>query len=241
MKKMIISLFVVLGIAACSNNQSFDTSKKPDFSNQIDTASYMLGIEYGKWLKGMGPEEVNYNLFSIGAKSIVEGDSVYFNDQARGEFLRGYFKALDEKKVAAMEEEFAPQKEAAMAWLTDIATQEGVKQIEEGLFYKVIKQGNGPKPVDGDIVEVLYTGKDKDGKIFDTTSPSNETRKFSVNGVIPGWTTALKQMPTGSKWEVYISPDLAYGLQPDPRSGIEPNAALHFEVELVGVSKPKAR
>ena len=75
--------------------------------------------------------------------------------------------------------------------------------------------------------------------MFDTTA-GGEPRTFGVNNVIPGWTKALKAMAKGSKWQVWISPDLAYGIDPDPRSGIAPNSALMFDVELVDVAQPEA-
>ena len=240
MKKMILSLAVVLGIAACSQTNTFDSTSEPTLKSETDSASYMLGVEYGNWLKNMGPEEVNYEVFATALKSVIEGDSVYINDQQRGAFLTAYFKKMDKKKQEAKKEEFAPRLEEQLAWLDKQIKEQGLTEVVDGVYYKELTAGTGEKPVDGDIVEVLYTGKTSDGKVFDSTEPSNETRKFSVNRVIPGWTAALKQMPVGSKWDVYIAPDMAYGLDPDPRSGIQPYSTLVFTVELVGKETPEA-
>ena len=240
MKKMILSLVIVLAIAACSKTKTFDSASEPSLSSEADSVSYMLGVEYGNWLKNMSPEEVNYEVFATALKAVIEGDSVYINDQARGVFLSNYFKRMDQLKMQKQEEEFAPRLKEQLAWLDQQVEEQGLTEVVDGVYYKKITAGTGEKPVDGDIVEVLYTGKTSDGKVFDSTEPSNETRKFSVNRVIPGWTAALKQMPVGSKWDVYIAPDMAYGINPDPRSGIQPNSTLIFTVELVGKETPEA-
>lgn len=237
---MILWLAVVLAVAACSKTTTFDSASEPNLSNETDSASYMLGVEYGNWLKKMGPEDVNYEVFATALKAVIEEDSVYINDQQRGAFLTGYFKKMDEVKQEAKKEEFAPRLQEELAWLEGQVKEQGLTEIVDGVYYKEIKAGTGEKPVDGDIVEVLYTGKTSDGKVFDSTSPQNETRKFPVNRVIPGWTAALKQMPVGSEWEVYIAPEMAYGLDVDPRSGIQPNSTLVFNVELVGKESQEA-
>lgn len=235
MKKILYIGLIASTVVACKSAPSFDSKAQPKLTNSLDSASYMLGIEYGAWLKSMGNKDLNYEVFATAVKTSLNEDSVYIDEMARGTFLRGYFQELDVQRLADLEKKYAPQKEAANAWLADMAKQDGVKQLQEGVYYKVITEGTGAMPKDGDNVSVLYTGKFIDGKVFDTTSEDGEPRTFNVNRVIPGWTAALKAMTKGSKWEVYISPDLAYGLEPDPRSGIEPNSALMFEVELVDI------
>lgn len=241
MKKILFIGLIASTIVACNSTPSFDSKAEPKLTNGLDSASYMLGIEYGAWLKSMGNKDLNYEMFATAVKASLHEDSVYIDEMSRGTFLRGYFQDLDLQRVADLEAKYAPQKEAAEAWLAGKAKEEGVKELQKGLYYKVIQEGSGIMPKDGDNVSVLYTGKFTDGKIFDTTSEDGEPRTFNVNRVIPGWTNALKAMPKGSKWEVYISPDLAYGLEPDPRSGIEPNSALMFEVELVDVIPAPAK
>ena len=235
MKKILYIGLIASTIMACNSSPSFDSKAQPTLSNSKDSASYMLGVEYGAWLKSMGNKDLNYEVFATAVKTSLNEDSIYIDEMNRGTFLRRYFQDLDVQRIADLEKKFAPQREAAEAWLADMAKQDGVKQLQEGVYYKVITEGTGAIPKDGDNVSVLYTGKFIDGKVFDTTSEDGEPRTFNVSRVIPGWTAALKAMPKGSKWEVYISPDLAYGLEPDPRSGIEPNSALMFEVELLDV------
>ena len=113
------------------------------------------------------------------------------------------------------------------------AKKEGVVELPSGLQYKVITEGTGPKPVDGDKVTTHYTGTLIDGKIFDSSVARGTPATFGVNEVIKGWTEALKLMPEGSKWELYIPYDLAYG--PGGRPSIPPYATLIFEIELIDV------
>lgn len=101
--------------------------------------------------------------------------------------------------------------------------------------YKIIKAGTGALATDTQKVKVHYTGKLLDGKVFDSSVQRGEPAVFKVNQVIPGWTEALKLMPVGSKWELYIPSALAYGEQGN--QGIPGNSVLIFEVELLGIEK----
>jgi FKBP-type peptidyl-prolyl cis-trans isomerase FklB len=114
------------------------------------------------------------------------------------------------------------------------AKKEGVVTLPSGLQYKVITAGTGAMAVDGDQVTTHYTGKFIDGKVFDSSVSRGEPATFGVNQVIKGWTEALKLMPEGSKWELYIPYDLAYGAQGRPPQ-IPQYSMLIFEIELLDV------
>jgi FKBP-type peptidyl-prolyl cis-trans isomerase FklB len=125
-------------------------------------------------------------------------------------------------------------KKAGDAFLADNKTKDGVVTLPSGLQYKVITQGTGPKPTASDTVSCNYKGTLIDGKVFDASASHGGPIEFPVNGVIRGWTEALQLMPVGSKWQLFIPSDLAYG----PRGAgadIGPNSTLVFEVELVSI------
>jgi FKBP-type peptidyl-prolyl cis-trans isomerase FklB len=125
-------------------------------------------------------------------------------------------------------------KKAGDAFLAENKSKDGVVTLPSGLQYKVITQGNGPKPTASDTVVCNYKGTLIDGKKFDASADHGGPASFPVNGVIKGWTEALQLMPVGSKWQLFIPPDLAYG----PRGAggdIGPNSTLVFEVELVSI------
>lgn len=122
------------------------------------------------------------------------------------------------------------------AFLKQNKKNKGVVTLADGLQYKIIKQGTGPKPTDSDVVTVNYAGTLINGTEFDSSYKRNEPASFPVGGVISGWTEALKLMPVGSTWMLYIPSDLAYGEQGSPPS-IPANTTLIFKVELLGIKK----
>ena len=111
-----------------------------------------------------------------------------------------------------------------------------MKTTASGIQYKIIKEGNGAKPKATDTVSVNYRGTLADGSEFDK---SDKPVTFPLDGVIPGWSEALQLMPVGSKWEVVLPPNLAYGESAPPMSKIGPNQALIFEIELLEIKAPE--
>ena len=126
-------------------------------------------------------------------------------------------------------------------WLANNKTKPGVVTLPSGLQYKVLTEGNGPKPKATDEVEVIYEGKTINGKVFDATKNhgGRKTDSFRCDQVIKGWTEALTSMNVGSKWEIYIPQDLAYGSR--EAGEIKPYSTLIFTVELVGIKTPEAK
>ncbi len=120
------------------------------------------------------------------------------------------------------------------AYLAANAKKEGVKTLQGGVQYKVIKAGDGPSPGPTETVKVHYTGKLINGTTFDSSVERGQPATFQVNQVIKGWQMALQQMKVGSKWMLYIPSDLAYG-ERGSQGAIGPNEVLVFEVELLAI------
>jgi FKBP-type peptidyl-prolyl cis-trans isomerase FklB len=137
------------------------------------------------------------------------------------------------KKAAAAE-----NKTKGEAFLAENKKKEGVVTLPSGLQYKILKAGEGPKPTAEDSVKCNYRGTLIDGKEFDSSYKRNEPATFPVKGVIKGWTEALQLMPVGSKWQLFIPPDLAYG-ERGAGELIQPEATLIFEVELLSIENKK--
>jgi FKBP-type peptidyl-prolyl cis-trans isomerase len=130
-------------------------------------------------------------------------------------------------------------KKEGEAFLAQNKTKPGVQTLPDGLQYKVITEGNGPKPATNDTVLVNYRGTLLDGTEFDNSAKHpTQPMQLRVNGVIKGWSEALRMMPSGSKWQLFIPSDLAYGERGTP-SGIGPDATLIFDIELVGIKPPE--
>jgi FKBP-type peptidyl-prolyl cis-trans isomerase FklB len=136
----------------------------------------------------------------------------------------------------ALEARYADNKAAGEKFLAENKTKEGVVTTESGLQYKIITEGKGAIPAKTDRVSVNYKGTLIDGTEFDSSYKNNKPAVFGASQVIPGWTEALTMMPVGSKWELYIPQDLAYGSR-ETGSQIKPFSTLIFEVELVGIEK----
>jgi len=120
-------------------------------------------------------------------------------------------------------------------FLAENKTKDGVVALPSGLQYKILKEGNGRKPTDADTVECNYRGTLLDGTAFESSNPDRPA-SLKVAAVLPGWREALKLMPVGSKWQLFIPPELAYGTQ--GRGGvIGPNATLIFVVELLAIQQ----
>ena len=124
---------------------------------------------------------------------------------------------------------------AGDAFMAENGAKEGVVTLPSGLQYEIVRAGNGPIPTETDRVKVHYHGTLIDGTVFDSSVDRGEPATFGVNQVIAGWTEALKLMPVGSKWRLYVPYDLAYGSA--DRGTIKPFSNLIFDVELLGIEK----
>lgn len=131
----------------------------------------------------------------------------------------------------------AKNRKAGAAFLMANKMKPGVVTLASGLEYKILTEGTGPKPTAGDTVTCNYRGTLIDGTEFDSSYKRGQPASFPVSGVIKGWTEALQLMPVGSKWELFIPADLAYGDQGRP--GIAPGDTLIFEVELLSIGELK--
>lgn len=127
-----------------------------------------------------------------------------------------------------------PWTEANEQWLADVEKQEGIQKTQSGILYKVLQQGDGAVPTTENTVRVHYEGSDINNNVFDSSYKREEPTEFGVTQVIKGWTEVLCMMPVGSKWEVYIPSELAYGKAGSP-GGIYPNSALKFIIELIDI------
>ena len=192
----------------------------------IDALSHALGYSVGSNLKNSGFDTLNTEQFVKGLmEAIDEGDNPTKAQEANT-VIQQYME--EQRKVQA--EKMAGE---GKAFLEENAKKEGVITLPSGLQYKVVKAGTGPKAVDGDKVTTHYTGRFIDGKVFDSSVERGQPATFGVNQVIKGWTEALKLMPEGSKWVLYIPYDLAYGER--GQSSIPPYSTLIFDIELIDV------
>ncbi len=240
MKKFALPLALVglVSLQAC-NQQATDTgeSKKAAAPVALESSeqrlSYGIAYNLGQRMSQDGMK-IDLDAFVAGfSDGVGGGEGKMTSDEINAEI-----KAYQEKMVAEQQAEhdkLAQTNEAAStAFLEQNKAREGVVTTDSGLQYEIITEGTGPKPGPDDTVEVHYRGTLVDGTEFDSSYKRGKTVTFGVGQVIPGWTEALQLMPVGSKWKLFIPPELAYGAG-GAGQVIGPNAALIFEVELVSI------
>ena len=224
MKKLILLTLAVLPFVSAKAQHSHTSMK-----NTIDSMSYAVGLNIASSLVNGAIDTLNMNLFMEAIQDVMVYNHANMEGQVANQVINEYVsKAQAEKtKLATAEGE---------AFLRANAAKPGVKSTPSGLQYKIITKGNGPMPVDGQQVTTHYSGTLVNGKKFDSSYDRGEPATFGVNQVIKGWTEALKMMPVGSKWELYIPYDLAYG---DRAMGanIPAYSTLIFTIELIEIAQ----
>lgn len=198
-----------------------------------DKASYVIGRNIGETISGDGIE-LNVDNLIAGLREALAGKDSRIPKAEAQKVMAEFQKEMQKQMAAKAEAKAKANQEAGKKFLEDNKKREGVKVTESGLQYEVIKAAEGAKPKASDTVTVHYHGTLIDGTVFDSSVERKEPTSFPVGGVIAGWTEALKLMPVGAKWKLYIPAELAYGARGAGRD-IGPHATLIFEVELLSI------
>ncbi len=195
--------------------------------------SYIIGADLGQKLRTNSVDASLDNLID-GIKDALAGAEPKYSQEEQQKIMTAFQNELRVKMEKKQAELAKKNTKLAEEFLAENGKKEGVITTASGLQYQVIKEGNGPKPVKTDKVKAIYKGQLINGTVFDDSR--GQPREFPVSGVVPGWQEALPLMATGSKWKLFVPPNLGYG---DKQRGpvIEPNSVLVFEIELVEISK----
>jgi len=205
----------------------------PVLKTDKDRVSYGLGVDMARNFNRLGME-FDADILVKGFRDALAGEKLLMTEEDLLATLTAYQKELKEKYAQAMKAAGEANKKEGDAFLVANRSKEGVVTLPSGLQYKILKAGNGKKPMDADTVECRYRGTLVNGTEFDNSERLGKPATFMVARVIPGWIEALKLMPVGSKWQLFIPPELAYGAR-GAGSVIGPNATLIFEVELLAI------
>lgn len=213
------------------------TSAPRTLETPKDKLSYSIGMNIGKSLK-RDNLDVDPDLVLRGIKDVLGGGTLLMTDQEAQSTLNELQADLHKRQEQEMQQLAETNKKEGEAFLAANKAKAGVISLPSGLQYKILQEGTGPKPTAADTVTVNYRGTLLDGTEFDSSYKRGQPASFPVGGIIKGWTEALLLMPVGSKWQLFIPPELAYGpRQAGPSIG--PNSTLVFEVELLSVqAKP---
>lgn len=234
-------LTAAVAISSLSLGSVVASAADKQLSSHESQYSYAIGLRVAENFKAQDIK-LDTKAFFLAIEDIMGGKDIRMTDEAlqtaMNEFNTVQQAKMQERQVKLeAEQKVAAEKNVAegAAFLAKNAKEKGVKITESGLQYKVITQGEGAKPTTDSVVSVHYRGRLLDGTEFDSSYKRGQPAKFGVTQVIKGWTEALQLMPEGSKYELYIPSDLAYG----PRgagANIGPNATLIFEVELLSAN-----
>jgi FKBP-type peptidyl-prolyl cis-trans isomerase FklB len=203
-----------------------------------DRTSYAIGMNLGKGLQ-KDAVDVDMNILVQGLKDGLAGGNTLLTDSEARATMIAIQNSVRQKQQAKMQEAGAGNLKEGAAFLAANKTKPGVVALPSGLQYKILKEGSGPKPSADDSVVCNYRGTLLDNTEFDSSYKRGQPATFPLNRVIKGWTEALQLMPVGSKWQLFVPPDLAYGSN-GAGNTIGPNATLVFEVELVSI-QPKSK
>ncbi len=216
----------LLASVASAQDQTVLKTKK-------DKLSYAIGLEMGQGVKDQG-FDVDPELLARGVKDAIAGGKNLLTDEEFHAIIADVQETMKQKQMQAIEEEAANNKKLGEAFLAENTKKAGVVTLPSGLQYKIITTGQGKKPTENDTVLCNYKGTFIDGTEFDSSAQAGKPVAFDLKGILPGFKEALLLMPVGSKWQLFIPSDLAYG-EHGAGGVISPNTTLVFEVELVSI------
>ncbi|MBI5383960.1 MAG: FKBP-type peptidyl-prolyl cis-trans isomerase [Verrucomicrobia bacterium] len=218
----------------------------PVLQSEKEQISYALGMAYGNSLRKQSID-LEPAAFNLGLNDARSGGKTQLTEGEARSLVTGLQDSLKKKQLAVQAEKLQAENEQAEknkkdgeAFLAANKSKDGVVALENGLQYKILKAGEGKIPGPDDMVVCHYKGTTLDGKEFDSTYVHGKPATMPIKGVIKGWSEALQLMPTGSKWQLFIPSQLAYGARAAGQS-FGPNSTLIFEVELVSIVEEKAK
>ena len=241
--------FMVLAVIAAAQAQGPEPLAVPAEAGAAADASaadmgYALGYRIGEQIVGEHKEmgtPIDFTALAKGLADATTGAKPHLDEAGFRRALAGLEAAMQRKQrefAARMQAAAQVNLEKGKKFLAENGVRKGVTTLPSGLQYEVLTEGAGPKPAADHVVVAHYRGTRIDGSEFDGTDPQGEPASFPLRGVVPGWQEALPLMNAGSKWRIYLPPQLGYGEQGSPPA-IEPNEVLVFEIHLIE-SRPGA-
>jgi len=230
---MIFRTFLILGVLIFSSQVYGEEGAS--LKSLKEKASYSIGLNIGNNMKNQSAE-IDLEAFAVGFKDAFSEKEPKISENERQEALKQFQKEMMAMAEAKHNEVAGKNQKESEKFLVENKKKKGVVTLPSGLQYKVISKGKGEKPKITDKVTTHYRGTLIDGKEFDSSFSRGEPATFPVNGVIPGWTEALQLMEVGSKWQLFIPSNLAYG-ERGAGEKIGPSATLIFDIELLSIQE----
>jgi len=230
---MLLRIFLILSVSIFSSQVYGEEGAS--LKSLKDKASYSIGLNIGNNMKNQSAD-IDQEAFAVGFKDAFSGKEPRLSETERKNALNQFQQEMRAKAETRHNELSAKNQTKSEKFLAENKKKKGVVTLPSGLQYKVISKGKGEKPKLTDKVTTHYRGALIDGTEFDSSISRGEPATFPVNGVIPGWTEALQLMEVGSKWQLFIPSNLAYG-ERGAGQKIGPNATLIFDIELLSIQE----
>jgi len=205
----------------------------PALKTQKETMSYAIGVDVARNFQRLG-FDLDLDALIKAMRDVYSGGKLLMSEEDLRAAKSVYQVEMKEKQVAAVRRAADENKQAGIVFLAENKGKEGVVTLPSGLQYKILKAGDGKTPAASDTVECHYRGTLLDGTEFDSSYRRGEPAKLTLTAIISGWREALLLMPVGSKWQIFVPAQLAYGERGNGRD-IGPNATLVFEMELLAI------
>jgi len=232
MKKiLLISLGLALAPSAFADTTNLNTVEQK--------ASYTLGADIAKNFRDQGLE-IDVNAFSLGLEDALENRTLKLSEEEMMSAINTVKERMQKQQLEKQQSIARTNLDKGKAFLTENAKKEGVITLDSGVQYKVLTEGKGDSPTPEDTISAHYRGTLLDGTEFDSSFKRGTPLTLQMGSVIKGWGEVLKLMKPGSKWEVYIPSDMAYG-ERGAGDAIGPNQALIFTIELINFESPKPK
>ena len=225
--------FIVVALMLSIGGGTILAQTKTAPKTKKEKVSYSIGVNIGKNMKMQGLD-IDQGYLTQGIKDGLNNSKTAMSDKDMDETMKSFQQEMSTKMQAKQKIEGDKNKKEGEAFLEANKKKDGVITLPSGLQYKILKEGSGAKPTATQTVKCNYRGTLIDGKEFDSSYKRGEPTEFPVGQVIKGWTEALQLMPVGSKWQLYIPSNLAYG-ENGGGSMIGPNAVLIFDIELISI------
>jgi FKBP-type peptidyl-prolyl cis-trans isomerase FklB len=225
--------FIVVALMLSLGGGTILAQTKTAPKTKKEKVSYSIGVNIGKNMKMQGLD-IDQGFLTQGIKDGLNNSKITMSDKDMDETMKSFQQEMSTKMQAKQKIEGDKNKKEGEAFLEANKKKDGVITLPSGLQYKILKEGSGAKPTATQTVKCNYRGTLIDGKEFDSSYKRGEPTEFPVGQVIKGWTEALQLMPVGSKWQLFIPSNLAYGENGGGQM-IGPNATLIFDIELISI------
>lgn len=238
----LLGVIVLLSLNGCGEEKKTEkpveaAPQPPALQSDLEQFSYSVGVLMAQDMKSKGMSSLDEKSMGMAIRDVLDDKPLQLTEEQMGHALEKAAQKMMEERLAKANAAAMEAKQAGDQFRAENGAKEGVTTLESGIQYKVLTEGKGEKPTADSTVVAHYHGTLIDGSVFDSSVERGTPATFALSRVVKGWQEIVPMMPVGSKWQVVIPPEMAYGDTGAPPK-IGGNATLIFEIELLEIKKP---